>query len=135
MLAVLSVETSETVSPEQSQKPNERKPVHRFHDGDAMVPACGLISMNRKKINVSTVLAGQKLGIREVDDGIWLISFKSYDLGYIDLEQGTLRSSSTTWKKISTAVFRFPDRKSGCTFDVRSAYLFAQRNQFLTSRV
>jgi hypothetical protein len=25
--------------------------------------------MHRKKINVSTVLAGQKLGIREVDDG------------------------------------------------------------------
>jgi hypothetical protein len=29
------------------------------------------------------VLAGQKLGIREVDDGIWLVSFMHYDLGYI----------------------------------------------------
>jgi hypothetical protein len=28
--------------------------------------------MHRKKINVSTVLAGQKLGIKEVEDGIWL---------------------------------------------------------------
>jgi hypothetical protein len=48
--------------------------------------------MHRKKINVSTVLAGQKLGIKEVDDGIWIVSFMTYDLGYIDLEQGTLQT-------------------------------------------
>jgi hypothetical protein len=35
----------------------------------------------------STVLAGQPLGIKEVDEGIWLVSFTDYDLGYIDLEQ------------------------------------------------
>jgi len=63
-----------------------------FHDRDALVTACGRICMYRKKINVSTVLAGQKLGIKEVDDGIWLISFMSYDLGYIDLEQRTLQT-------------------------------------------
>lgn len=34
----------------------------------------------------------QKLGIKEVDDGIWLISFMHYDLGYIDLEQRTLQT-------------------------------------------
>jgi hypothetical protein len=28
---------------------------------------------------------------QEVDDGIWLVSFLSYDLGYIDLEQKTLQ--------------------------------------------
>ena len=49
--------------------------------------------MHRKKINISTVLAGQKLGIKEVDDGIWLISFMHYDLGYIDLEQRTLQTT------------------------------------------
>jgi transposase InsO family protein len=54
--------------------------------------ACGRICMHRKKINVSTVLAGQKLGIKEVDDGIWLVSFMHYDLGYIDLEQRTLQT-------------------------------------------
>ena len=31
------------------------------------------------------------LGIKEVDDGIWLVSFMHYDLGYIDLEQRTLQ--------------------------------------------
>ena len=62
-----------------------------LHDREALVTACGRICMHRKKINVSTVLAGQKLGIKEVDEGIWLVSFMHYDLGYIDLEQKTLQ--------------------------------------------
>jgi Integrase core domain len=62
-----------------------------FHDKSLIVTACGRICMHRKKINISTVLAGQTLGIKEVDDGIWLISFMRYDLGYIDLEQKTLQ--------------------------------------------
>ena len=62
-----------------------------LHDRDVLVTACGRICMHRKRINVSTVLAGQRLGIKEVDDGIWLVSFMSYDLGFIDLEQKTLQ--------------------------------------------
>ena len=63
-----------------------------WHDRDILVTACGRICMHRKKINISSVLAGQKLGIKEVDDGIWLVSFMHYDLGYIDLEQRTLQT-------------------------------------------
>lgn len=63
-----------------------------FHDKEKLVTACGRICMHGKKTNISTVLAGQKLGIKEVDDGIWLISFIHYDLGYIDLEQKTLQT-------------------------------------------
>ena len=63
-----------------------------LHDRDIMVTACGRLCMHRKKINISTVLAGQRLGIKEVDDGIWLVSFMHYDLGYIDLEQKTLQT-------------------------------------------
>ncbi len=63
-----------------------------FHDRDILVTACGRICMLRKKINISTVLAGHRLGIKEVDDGIWLLSFMHYDLGYIDLEQRTLQT-------------------------------------------
>jgi transposase InsO family protein len=62
-----------------------------FHDRDILVTACGRICMHRKKINISGVLAGQTLGIKEVDDGIWLVSFMHYNLGYIDLEQRTLQ--------------------------------------------
>jgi transposase InsO family protein len=63
-----------------------------FHDKDVLVTACGRVCMHRKKINVSTVLAGHRLGLKEVDDGIWLLSFMHYDLGYIDLEQRTLQT-------------------------------------------
>ena len=63
-----------------------------FHDKDILVTACGRICMHRKKINISTVMAGQRLGIKEVDNGIWLVSFMHYDLGYIDLEQKTLQT-------------------------------------------
>ncbi|MDX1158755.1 IS481 family transposase [Sinorhizobium medicae] len=63
-----------------------------FHDREALVTNCGRLCIYRKKINISTVLAGQKLGIKEVDDGIWLVSFMHYDLGYIDLEQRTLQT-------------------------------------------
>lgn len=62
-----------------------------LHDKDILVTACGRICMHRKKINISTVMAGQRLGIKEVDDGIWLVTFMTYDLGYIDLEQKTLQ--------------------------------------------
>ena len=51
-----------------------------FHDREILVTSCGRLCLCRKKINISTVLAGQRLGIKEVDDGIWLTSFMDYDL-------------------------------------------------------
>ncbi len=62
-----------------------------FHDRTALVTCCGRICIYKKKINLSTALAGQAVGIKEVDDGIWLVSFMDYDLGYIDLEEKTLQ--------------------------------------------
>jgi hypothetical protein len=41
--------------------------------------------------STSQPCAGQRLGIKEVDDGIWIVSFMHYDLGFIDLEQKTLQ--------------------------------------------
>jgi len=46
-----------------------------FHDRDVLVTACGRICLHRKKINISTVMAGQRLGIKEVDEGIWLVTY------------------------------------------------------------
>jgi hypothetical protein len=40
-----------------------------FHDRDVLVTACGRLCLHRKRINISLVLAGQKLGIKEVDFG------------------------------------------------------------------
>ena len=40
-----------------------------MHDRDLLVTACGRICLHRKRVNISTVLAGQRLGIKEVDEG------------------------------------------------------------------
>ena len=56
------------------------------------VTNCGRLCLYRKGINLSTCLAGQAVGIKEVDDGIWLVSFMDYGLGYIDLDK-TLQPS------------------------------------------
>src|SRR2546425_674268 len=57
---------------------------YREHGREALTdrsrrPVRGRIRMHRKKVNISTVLAGQRLGIKEVDEGIWLVSFMHYD--------------------------------------------------------
>jgi len=61
-----------------------------FHDKIIVVTNCGRICLGRKKINFSTVFAGQAVGIKEVHDDIWLVSFMDYDLGYFDLETRVL---------------------------------------------
>ena len=57
-----------------------------FHDWTATVTTCGRICYKRRKINLSTVFAGQKVGVKQVSDRIWLVSFMQYDLGYFDHE-------------------------------------------------
>ena len=32
------------------------------------------------------MFAGQKVGIRQIDDHIWLVSFMHYDIGFFDYE-------------------------------------------------
>jgi hypothetical protein len=61
-----------------------------FHDRIIVVTRCGRICLGSKKINFSTVFAGQAVGIKEVHDGIWLVSFMDYDLGYFDLDTRVL---------------------------------------------
>ena len=42
-----------------------------FHDWTATVTCCGRICYKRRKINLSTVFAGQKVGVKHVSDNIW----------------------------------------------------------------
>jgi len=39
---------------------------------------------------VARSAAGQAVGIKEVHDDIWLVTFMDYDLGYFDLENRVL---------------------------------------------
>jgi putative transposase len=57
-----------------------------FHDKTVTVTTCGRICFNRRKINLSLVFAGQKVGVKQVSENIWLVSFMDYDLGYFDDE-------------------------------------------------
>jgi len=67
------------------------EPHYPFHDRTVVVTCCGRLCLHRKKINLSSCLAGQAVGIKEVDEGIWLVSFMDYDLGFIDLDEKTLQ--------------------------------------------
>ena len=71
--------------------PGDAEIRYPLHDREVVVTACGRICMYRKRINLSTVFAGQRVGIKEVDEGIWIVSFMHYDLGFIDLKQKTLQ--------------------------------------------
>jgi putative transposase len=73
-----------TPSPRVYEPP--REPDYPFHDRIVRVTRCGRICIGKRKINLSTAFAGQLLGIREVDDQIWLVSFMHYDLGFFDKE-------------------------------------------------
>jgi putative transposase len=57
-----------------------------FHDWSAPVTRCGRICFKGRKINLSHVFAGQQVGVKQVEDRIWLVSFMQYDLGYFDDE-------------------------------------------------
>jgi putative transposase len=57
-----------------------------FHDKTVTVTTCGRLCFNRQKINLSGVFAGQNVGIKQVSDRIWLVTFMDYDLGYFDDE-------------------------------------------------
>src|SRR5215471_6657803 len=61
-----------------------------LHDKTIVVTRCRRICLGRKKINFSQVFAGQAVGLKEVHDDIWLVSFMDYDLGYFNLETRVL---------------------------------------------
>ena len=64
------------------QPPDE--PDYPLHDRTVRVTRCGRICIGKRKINLSQLFAGQILGLREVEDGIWIVSFLDYDLGFFD---------------------------------------------------
>jgi len=71
-----------TPSPRIYEPPPD--PDYPFHERTVRVTRCGRICIGNRKINLSQVFAGQILGLREVEDGIWLVSFLDYDIGFFD---------------------------------------------------
>ena len=73
-----------TPSPRQYRLPPP--PDYPFHDRTVLVTQCGRICIGKRKINLNRVFAGQYVGVTEVDNDIWLVSFMDYDLGFFDQE-------------------------------------------------
>jgi putative transposase len=61
------------------------KPEYPFHDRTIRVTQCGRLCIGQRKISFSNVFGGQYVGIREVADDIWLVSFMDFDLGFFDV--------------------------------------------------
>jgi putative transposase len=64
-----------------------------FHDRTLTVTRCGRICFGRHKINLSKVFAGQNVGVSQIDDQIWLVTFMHYDLGFFDHQTCRLESA------------------------------------------
>jgi putative transposase len=52
------------------------------HDRTITVTTCGRICLESRNINLSAVCAGQNVGLEEVSDRVWLVSFMHYELGF-----------------------------------------------------
>lgn len=76
--------------PSEVYKPSTRefKPLeplyYPLHDKTITVSQCGRICDRGLKVSLSRAFAGQEVGIKEMEDGIWVVSFLDYDLGYFD---------------------------------------------------
>jgi len=67
-----------------------------FHDRTLTVTHCGRICFGRRKITLSTVFPGQNVGVKEVSDKIWLVSFMDYDLGSSITRRVDSKTSTTS---------------------------------------
>ena len=62
-----------------------------FHDKTVVVTTADVCACIAKRSISAPAWLVRAVGIKEVHDGIWLVSFMDYDLGYIDLEEKTLQ--------------------------------------------
>jgi putative transposase len=69
-----------------------------FHDRTLTVTQCGRICMGHRKINLSQVFAGQNVGVRQIEENIWLVSFMHYDLGFFDHQTGRVECAQNPFE-------------------------------------
>ena len=70
-----------------------------FHDRTVTVTQCGRICLGGEDQS-EQVFAGQNVGIKEVSDKIWLVSFMHYDLGFFDHETGRVEAANPFGAKV-----------------------------------
>jgi transposase InsO family protein len=97
-------ESLEGRTPSSIYKPSTRpfpeklpEPSYPLHDDILWVDRSGHIRLPlSRQVFVSEALAGQLVGVREMDDGLWLVTFLDRDLGYYHPKQGLFRPNATT---------------------------------------
>ena len=67
------------------------EPYYPSHDRTVVFTNCGRLCLYRKKISLNVCPARQAVGIKEVDNRVWLVRFTDYDLGYVDLDEKPLQ--------------------------------------------
>jgi len=79
---------SELYTPSARVYETAPEPEYPYHDRTVRITQCGRICVGKRRINLSQVFAGQVVGIREVSDKIWVVSFMEFDIGYFDEDVG-----------------------------------------------
>jgi len=76
-------------SSERSLPKDDPEPTYPLHDLIQRLNPSGTISFGspRQSYRIGRALANELVGLREVEDGRWLVSFADLDLGYIDLRE------------------------------------------------
>jgi putative transposase len=69
-----------------------------FHDRAVTVTSRRRICLGGRKINVSHSFAGQAVGIKEVAEKIWLMTFMHYDLGFFDHQTGRVECAPNPYE-------------------------------------
>ena len=83
-----------------------------FHDATYTVTRCGRICFKGRKVNLSHVFAGQNVGVTQVGERIWLVTFMRYDLGYFDDETCRLEPIENPFGPKVLAVFNPSPQRS-----------------------
>ena len=75
---------SDTPYPEKLPEPE-----YPYDEAVAVVRRCGHVAVNGKSFYLSSALADQLVGFREIEDGRWLTSFMNLRLGVYDERERT----------------------------------------------
>ena len=95
---------AELYSPSARPYRDPEPPKYPFYDRTVCVTRCGRTRIGRRKIDLSTLFAGQNVGVKEIEENIWLVTFMNYDLGFFDHETGRIECAENPFSAKVSAV-------------------------------
>jgi hypothetical protein len=91
------------------------EPQYPLHDERRRVSVTGHLPLGRRnrRCFLTEALAGQYVGLRELDDRLWLVSFMELDLGVIDVKSSRFTPANTSEASTSDAGDQAEDEEAG----------------------